>query len=153
MAGPLPGGTAFRDARTVIDAATPDEVPAAFAATEAALAQGRWLAGYATYELGYVLCPRLRPCCPRVLSRKLIAVREGAAFADQAVLAAVFQTSKASVGGSGWSGLSGDGMGRRSNCRLLNEPQRSAATRRVFGGLAWCVPAFETVGGCFRRNC
>lgn len=50
----------------VIVAKTPGEVPAAFAALEAAKAEGRHLAGYFSYELGLVLEPRLAPLLPHV---------------------------------------------------------------------------------------
>ncbi len=40
------------------------EVPAALAALDAALAAGRWVAGYASYELGYALEARLAPLAP-----------------------------------------------------------------------------------------
>ena len=50
---------AFAAPRQVIRADRGDEVPAALAAAEAALAQGRYVAGWLSYELGYVLEPRL----------------------------------------------------------------------------------------------
>lgn len=48
----------------VIVAENPVEVPAAFAALEAARAEGRYLAGYFSYELGLMLEPRLAPLLP-----------------------------------------------------------------------------------------
>ena len=62
--GPCPGGTAFVDPVRVIRADTPDAVPAAFAAMEAAKAQGCWLAGYASYELGYAFSHKLHDLMP-----------------------------------------------------------------------------------------
>ncbi|MFP7674236.1 aminodeoxychorismate synthase component I [Marivita sp. S0852] len=62
--GPLPGGTAFTGPIDTIRADTPDEVGAAFAAMEDAKAQGLWLAGYASYELGYVFSHKLRDRMP-----------------------------------------------------------------------------------------
>ena len=53
------GRQAFAAPRQVIRADRGDEVPAALAAAEAALAQGRYVAGWLSYELGYVLEPRL----------------------------------------------------------------------------------------------
>jgi para-aminobenzoate synthetase/4-amino-4-deoxychorismate lyase len=50
----------FSGAREVIAADTPAEVPAALAAIGHALAQGRHVAGWLGYELGYALEPRLR---------------------------------------------------------------------------------------------
>lgn len=73
--GPLPGGTAFRDPIAVIDAARPQDVPAAFAAFEDAVAEGHWLAGYATYELGYALCPKIAHLLPE--GRELPLMRFG----------------------------------------------------------------------------
>lgn len=40
------------------------EIPAALAALDAALAAGAWVAGFASYELGYALEPRLAPLMP-----------------------------------------------------------------------------------------
>ncbi len=62
--GPLDGGTAFIAPRALIRADTAAEVAPAFAAMEAARAAGRWLAGYASYELGYALTDRLAPLMP-----------------------------------------------------------------------------------------
>ncbi|MEJ0025087.1 MAG: aminodeoxychorismate synthase component I [Rhizomicrobium sp.] len=45
----------------VVQARRPDEVPAALARIEAALAAGRHVAGWFGYELGYVLEPHLAP--------------------------------------------------------------------------------------------
>ena len=53
------GRRAFASPRQVIRADRAEEVPAALAAVEAALAQGRHVAGWLGYELGYVLEPRL----------------------------------------------------------------------------------------------
>ena len=62
--GPYEGGTEFSRPRKLIRADTPDEVPAAFKAVEAARSNGEWLAGYASYELGYCLGEKLRPFLP-----------------------------------------------------------------------------------------
>lgn len=43
----------------IITAATADEVPEAFARLQAAHGAGRWIAGFAAYELGLVLEPKL----------------------------------------------------------------------------------------------
>ena len=61
-----PGGAAtwFAAPRRLIRADDPAGVPAALDAMDAARANGQWLAGYASYELGYVLEPRLRPLMP-----------------------------------------------------------------------------------------
>jgi para-aminobenzoate synthetase component 1 len=47
-----------------ITAREPAGVPGALAALDAALATGRWVAGYASYELGYALEPRLAGLMP-----------------------------------------------------------------------------------------
>ena len=49
----------FTAPSAVIQADSPDEVPAALAAIQAALGQGRHVAGWFGYELGYVLEPHL----------------------------------------------------------------------------------------------
>ena len=62
-----PGGKAvqFRHARDMIVAHTAKEVPEALVALDRARAEGLWLAGYASYEMGYVLEPRLAGRMPR----------------------------------------------------------------------------------------
>jgi para-aminobenzoate synthetase component 1 len=60
-----PGGPArFARPRAVVAAHDLDGVPAALAALDAALAGGGWVAGYASYELGYGFEPRLMPLLP-----------------------------------------------------------------------------------------
>lgn len=62
----LDGGVrqAFASPRQLIRADRADEVPAALAAAETALAQGSHVAGWLGYELGYVLEPRLAGLTP-----------------------------------------------------------------------------------------
>ncbi|GGA95204.1 aminodeoxychorismate synthase component I [Allosediminivita pacifica] len=62
--GPLGSGTLFADPVRLISAQTAREVPAAFAALEAARREGLWLAGLASYELGYALDAKLAPLMP-----------------------------------------------------------------------------------------
>ena len=62
--GPLPGGTLFDAPHRLIEARTAEEVAPALAAMEQAQAAGQWLAGSASYELGYVLSPKLAPRLP-----------------------------------------------------------------------------------------
>ncbi len=57
--GPAGPGTSFDRPAQVIRADQAEDVPQALAALDAARAGGAWLAGYASYELGYVLEPRL----------------------------------------------------------------------------------------------
>jgi para-aminobenzoate synthetase component 1 len=59
--GPAGRPAAFSDPIDEIIIETPDQVAAAFTAMEAAQAKGLWLAGYASYELGYALEPKLAP--------------------------------------------------------------------------------------------
>ncbi|MDA5092517.1 aminodeoxychorismate synthase component I [Aliiroseovarius sp. KMU-50] len=72
-----PEGDAIQFARPidVIEAMGPDEVPAALAALDLARANGHWLAGYASYELGYALEPKLAPLMPE--NRRLPLLRFG----------------------------------------------------------------------------
>jgi len=64
---------AFFDAPVhVIEALEPQELPEAFAALERSRREGFWLAGYASYELGYVLEPRLRNLLPPVRRMPLL---------------------------------------------------------------------------------
>ena len=62
--GPGGGPCAFAQADRLIVAHEAGEVPAALAAMDTARAQGYWLAGFASYELGYALEPRLAPLMP-----------------------------------------------------------------------------------------
>ncbi len=63
--GPAGGRQAFANPRDLICVTDPSDVPAALARMDAARANGQWLAGYASYELGYVLEPRLNPLLPQ----------------------------------------------------------------------------------------
>jgi para-aminobenzoate synthetase/4-amino-4-deoxychorismate lyase len=56
--------TRFMGLRGVISARAPGEVTSAFAAIEEARASGSHVAGYLSYELGYLLEPRLAPLLP-----------------------------------------------------------------------------------------
>jgi para-aminobenzoate synthetase/4-amino-4-deoxychorismate lyase len=57
--------TKFAGCARTISADRPDEIGAALAAIAAALASGRTVAGFASYELGYLLEPRLVPLLPK----------------------------------------------------------------------------------------
>ena len=70
--GPVAGGTLFDAPRALVRAETPDQVMPAFAVIEAARAAGNWVAGYASYELGYVLIDRLRARLPAARPGPLI---------------------------------------------------------------------------------
>ncbi|MEM6307895.1 MAG: aminodeoxychorismate synthase component I [Pseudomonadota bacterium] len=70
--GPSGGGVQFSGPLDIITAATPEQVPAAFAALEAAHAKGHWLAGMASYELGYALIDKLQGHLPSVRKTPLL---------------------------------------------------------------------------------
>ena len=54
----------FDEPRDIILANDPDEFFPALAAAEKARADGKWLAGYFSYEAGYLFEPKLRPLLP-----------------------------------------------------------------------------------------
>lgn len=62
--GPQGAGLSFDNALRVIRADTPDEVLPALAAMEQAQADGHWLAGAASYELGYMFSRKLAALMP-----------------------------------------------------------------------------------------
>ncbi|EEX09974.1 aminodeoxychorismate synthase, component I [Ruegeria lacuscaerulensis ITI-1157] len=62
--GPAGPGTGFDRPAQVIRADRAEQVPQALAALDDARAQGGWLAGYASYELGYALEPKLAARLP-----------------------------------------------------------------------------------------
>ena len=70
--GPLPGGTLFAAPRMVIRADTAAGVAPALAAIETARAQGHWVAGCLSYELGHALTPKLAPLMPAGRNHPLI---------------------------------------------------------------------------------
>jgi para-aminobenzoate synthetase component 1 len=80
----------FDRALRMIRADTADEVPGALEALDRARAGGAWLAGFASYELGYALEPRLAPLMPADRGLPLIAfgafedAERGEAFLDAA---------------------------------------------------------------------
>lgn len=55
----------FDEPIEIVVAQTPEQALSALARLEQALDAGRWLAGYAAYELGYLLEPALRPLLPK----------------------------------------------------------------------------------------
>ncbi len=62
--GPQGGGFTFNDPLQIIRADSPDEVTPALHAMEAAQENGHWLAGAASYELGYMFSRKLRDLMP-----------------------------------------------------------------------------------------
>jgi para-aminobenzoate synthetase component I len=79
-----PGGCPelFRAPSRIIEAHAPEEVAPAFAAIEQARLNGHWLAGFAGYELGYMLEPGLRDLLPP--SRRAPLLRFGVFDAPEA---------------------------------------------------------------------
>jgi para-aminobenzoate synthetase component 1 len=95
------GAALFDRPRSMISALEAGEVPAALAALDAARADGQWVAGYASYELGYVLEPRLAPLMPE--GRRLPLLHFG-----------VYDAPEAAVGLTQASARLGDLVPRRS---------------------------------------
>ncbi|MFZ5750147.1 MAG: aminodeoxychorismate synthase component I [Pseudomonadota bacterium] len=63
--GPEGQPVLFSAPERVLRADRPEEVGPTLDRIDAALASGRWVAGFASYELGYALEPRLEPLMPR----------------------------------------------------------------------------------------
>ena len=62
--GPNGAPALFDRPRRLIRADGADEVASALAALDTARDEGMWIAGFASYELGYALEPRLKPLMP-----------------------------------------------------------------------------------------
>ena len=62
--GPSGNGAEFSQPIDIIRADRPDEVEAAFAAMQQAQADGKWLAGYVSYEFGYLTSHKLEKLMP-----------------------------------------------------------------------------------------
>jgi para-aminobenzoate synthetase component I len=71
-AGPGGAPAAFTKPRRIIRADAASDVPAALDAVDRARADGLWLAGMLSYELGYALEPRLASLLPKVRDQPLI---------------------------------------------------------------------------------
>ncbi|SMX39275.1 aminodeoxychorismate synthase component I [Octadecabacter ascidiaceicola] len=63
--GPNGNGAEFSQPSDIIRADTPAEVDAAFAAMQKAQADGKWLAGYVSYEFGYLTSHKLEKLLPQ----------------------------------------------------------------------------------------
>lgn len=70
--GPIAGGTAFAAPNAVIKANNPNEVDRAFDAMQQAQLDGKWLAGYLSYEFGYLSSPKLVNLLPPLRELPLI---------------------------------------------------------------------------------
>ena len=62
--GPLGTGSLFENPDTLIEVWQPEDVAAGFEKLEAARANGKWLAGSVSYELGYALIPKIASRLP-----------------------------------------------------------------------------------------
>ena len=70
--GPNGGVQAFADPVHMIVAWQPADVAQAMDAMQAARDAGKWLAGFASYELGYVLEPKLSGLLPKLRQTPLL---------------------------------------------------------------------------------
>lgn len=70
--GPEGSACLFRAPERLITAWQADQVPDALAALDAARGAGKWLGGYASYELGYALEPKLLPLIPEARTLPLL---------------------------------------------------------------------------------
>ncbi len=71
--GPKGAPAAFDAPRALIRADTAAELDGALAALDSARAEGRWLAGFVSYEAGYAFEPRLAPLLPETRRLPLLA--------------------------------------------------------------------------------
>jgi para-aminobenzoate synthetase component 1 len=71
--GPSGSPTQFAGAQRIIRVDDPQDVAGAFAALRAAKSEGKWLAGFVSYELGYCLSRRLSPLLPKDRDLPLLA--------------------------------------------------------------------------------
>ncbi len=62
--GPLGADSCFEQPSRIIRADRPDQIAKAFAQMEEARSAGKWLAGYASYELGYLFSRKLSDLLP-----------------------------------------------------------------------------------------
>lgn len=88
--GPSGNGAEFSQPSDVIRADTPAEVDAAFAAMQQAQADGKWLAGYVSYEFGYLTSHKLEQLLPE--NREVPLIHFGVFDAPQPLTAEVIET-------------------------------------------------------------
>lgn len=70
--GPSGAGDVFVAPSAIIRADKPDEVDVAFEAMQLAQSEGKWLAGYVSYEFGYLTSPKLKHLLPKDRALPLI---------------------------------------------------------------------------------
>lgn len=96
--GPARQPVLFTGRRALVTAWEPAEIAAAFAAMAQARADGCWLAGYASYELGYALEPKLATLMPGNRRVPLLAFEVHDTPVDATPLLAQAKTEAAAAG-------------------------------------------------------
>lgn len=98
--GPVPGYPAlFQAPVSLIIAWQPSDIDNAFEAMENARAAGYWVAGYASYELGYALEPALQPLIPEERKSPLL---QFGVYAEPSIEAAQRLTASARKNAVTW---------------------------------------------------
>ena len=144
--GPARQPVLFTSRQALVTAWEPEEIAPAFAAMAAARAAGCWLAGYASYELGYALEPKLAALMPPGRRVPLLAFEMHAAPVDGAPMLA---RANAEAAGAGLGALQPDwtlrqyghafdrvaGLIRAGDCYQVNltVPIRARATGTPLG--------------------
>lgn len=144
--GPARQPVLFTGRQALVTAWEPEEIAPAFAAMAAARAAGCWLAGYASYELGYALEPKLAALMPPGRRVPLLAFEVHAAPVDGAPMLA---RANAEAAGAGLGALQPDwtlrqyghafdrvaGLIRAGDCYQVNltVPIRARATGTPLG--------------------
>ena len=144
--GPARQPVLFTGRQALVTACEPEEIAPAFAAMAAARAAGCWLAGYASYELGYALEPKLAALMPPGRRVPLLAFEVHAAPVDGAPMLA---RANAEAAGAGLGALQPDwtlqqygqafdqvaGLIRAGDCYQVNltVPIRARATGTPLG--------------------
>lgn len=96
--GPARQPVLFTGRQALVTAWEPEEIAPGFAAMAAARASGHWLAGYASYELGYALEPKLAALMPGNRRVPLLAFEVHEAPVDGTPLLAQADTEAAGAG-------------------------------------------------------
>jgi para-aminobenzoate synthetase component 1 len=129
--GPDGAPAVFSEPRRVIVARRAGEVAPALAAAEAARAQGCWIAGYLSYEAGFVLEPKLERLMPRRRNTPLVAL---GVFDEPHAADAALDRAQAE--------------GRRTS---MTQPVPQVG-RRAYGNAARKVFDYIEAGDCYQVN-
>lgn len=108
-----------------------DQVPGAMAALRQATAQGNWLAGYAAYELGYVLMPKLAAAMPENRDTPLLAF-------------GVFDAPK--------SGVSVAPLSPSDGASAVMTPHQAAWDQAAYGARFDAIKAYIEAGDIYQAN-